>query len=137
MRLGVHTSADLPTAHTPLYVRKSKNWKFPSKMFFSFVWSLLLLCCEVIATDIVTKTKILVPDSFNFVEFRVNMSARPYKPKNKAPNIAILNNLTALTNELIASLSVYCSEDRPKRSIAGILGLATTDDIKVTMLNSQ
>ena len=86
----------------------------------------------MIATDSVTKTKILVPDSFNFVEFRVNMSARPYEPKNKAPNIAILNNLTALTNDLIASLSVYCSDDRPKRSIAGILGLATTDDIKVT-----
>ena len=131
--MGVYTSADLSATHiSSLYVTKSKTWKLPLKMIFSFVWSLILLCCDMIAADSVTKTKILVPDSFNFVEFRVNMSARPYEPKNKAPNIAILNNLTALTNDLIASLKVYCSDERPKRSIAGILGIATTDDIKVT-----
>ena len=105
--MGVHTlhiSAVLPAAHilSLPYVTKSKTWKLSLKMIFSFVWSLILLCCDMIAADSVTKTKILVPDSFNFVEFRVNMSARPYEPKNKAPNISLFRKRTKCLIEIRA-----------------------------------
>ena len=99
-------------------------------MLFSTVWGFLLLLCETIASDLTTK--ILIPDTFNYVKFRVNMSVHPYERKNFAPNVEILNNSTAVTNNLISSLSVYCTEFQLKRSVASWLGLATSDDVKVT-----